>query len=129
MNSWTDILLVTAIILGVVSAAALPVVSVNAISSEALRLRDARGDAPPWLLMDDDVARRRVAAWHQASMGSVGSPGRGATPLSAVSGSPAASAQTVGMSALEAAASSVGGVVEALPAAILDPAPAAPVAH
>jgi hypothetical protein len=41
----------------------------------------------------------------------------------------AGSAPAAGMTALEAAASSVGGVVDALPAAILDPAPDAPVAH
>jgi hypothetical protein len=127
MKTWTDVVLLVAIVVGLISAASLPVVSVNAISSEALRLREVRGDAPPWLLMEDDAARRRVAAWHEASRARLHTSGRGAVPLSALpsAGSPPAP----GMGALEAAASRVGGVVDALPAAILDPAPEAPVAH
>jgi hypothetical protein len=127
MNTWTDVLLVVAIVVGLISAASLPVVSVNAISSEALRLREARGDAPPWLLMEDDVARRRAAAWHEASLASLHTAGRGTLPMSSLSSS--GSVPTAGMTALEAAASGVGGVVDALPAAILDPAPNAPVAR
>jgi hypothetical protein len=128
MNTWTDILLVVAIVIGVISAASLPVVSVNAISSEALRLHEVRGDAPPWLLMDDDVTRRRAAAWNEISWAAKRQPARGATSMSALSSSASVS-PTAGMTAFEAAATRVGGVVEALPTVLLDPAPAAPVAH
>lgn len=68
MNSWTDTLLILAIVVGLISAASLPVLSANAISSDALRLHDARREAPPWLLLKDDVERRRVSAWQEASI-------------------------------------------------------------
>lgn len=68
MNSWTDILLIVAIVVGLISAASLPMVSVNAISSDALQLREARREAPPWSMLKDDAARRRVAAWQEATL-------------------------------------------------------------
>lgn len=119
MNSWTDTLLIVAIVVGVISAASLPVVSVNAISSDALKLRDARHEAPPWLMLRDDVHRRRVAAWQEASL--IRS-GRSAPVAGAAAQPPAhSSAAAAGIKAL--------GMVEALPAAILDPAPATPARH
>ena len=53
MNSWTDILLVLAIAVGLISAASLPVVSVNAVSSDTLRIHRSDGiePAPPWNLV------------------------------------------------------------------------------
>lgn len=53
MNSWTDILLVLAIVVGLISAASLPVVSVNAVSSDTLRIHRSDGAeaAPPWNLV------------------------------------------------------------------------------
>lgn len=91
MNTWTDVLLVVAIVIGLISAASLPVVSVNAISSDALRLHDARREAPPWSMIKDDAERRRVAAWREASMIRMG---RGAgAPLTAALLEPASSAK------------------------------------
>lgn len=66
MNSWTDILLAIAIVVGLIAAASLPVVSVNAISADALQLREVRRGAPPALPMEDDATRRRLAAtWRE----------------------------------------------------------------
>ncbi|MCC2658063.1 MAG: hypothetical protein K0Q76_3171 [Panacagrimonas sp.] len=81
MKSLTDTLLIVAIVIGLIAAASLPVVSVNAISSDALRLHDARREAPPWSMIRDDAQRRRVAAWREASLMRTGR-GKGA-PLGA----------------------------------------------
>jgi hypothetical protein len=114
MNAWTDILLIVAIVVGLISAASLPLVSVNAVSSDALRLHDGRRDAPPWLMLRDDAERRRLSAWNEASLARRSAPSAALPPT----GTPAAAA---GIGAL--------GVVEALPAAILDPGPAASSPH
>lgn len=54
MNSWTDIGLIIAIVIGLISAASLPMVSVNAISRESLRLDHPTRDAPaPWALVSE----------------------------------------------------------------------------
>lgn len=60
MNSWTDIGLIVAIVIGLISAASLPMVSVNAVSSESLRLTQARHQDPgTWAL----VSEGRLDAW------------------------------------------------------------------
>ena len=41
MNSWTDIGLIVAIVIGLISAASLPMISANAVSPESLRLQQA----------------------------------------------------------------------------------------
>ncbi len=54
MNSWTDIALITAIVIGLISAASLPMVSVHAVSPESLRMTQARHDDPsPWALVSE----------------------------------------------------------------------------
>lgn len=117
MNSWTDTLLIVAIVVGVISAASLPVISVNAVSSDALKLRDAGREAPPWLMLRDDVQRRRVAAWQEASLIRNGR----RAPVAGAAVQPSAQSAAAGIKAL--------GMVEALPAAILDPAPATRAPH
>lgn len=60
MNSWTDIGLIVAIVIGLISAASLPMVSVNAVSPESLRLTQARHQDPStWAL----VSEGRIDAW------------------------------------------------------------------
>lgn len=65
MNSWTDILLILAIVVGLISAASLPMVSVNAVSSDALRVRPAgiNEPAPPWSLISEGA----LEAWGMPS--------------------------------------------------------------
>jgi len=60
MNSWTDIALIIAIVIGLISAASLPMVSVNAVSPESLRMSQVRNEEPsPWAL----VSEGRVETW------------------------------------------------------------------
>lgn len=60
MNSWTDIGLIIAIVIGLISAASLPMVSVNAVSPESLRMTQVRNEEPsPWAL----VSEGRVDTW------------------------------------------------------------------
>ena len=61
MNSWTDIVLILAIVIGLISAASLPMVSVNAVSSDSLRLRPPVQESP-WAL----VSEGRIDPWTKA---------------------------------------------------------------
>jgi hypothetical protein len=122
MNTWTDMLLIIAIVIGLIAAASLPMVSVNAISSDSLRLREDRGELPPWVLTADDARRRRISAMRETTV--VQAPDRATSSMV----SPPSHSTTT-MSALGAAASGVTGVVEALPAALLDPAPGNTLTH
>lgn len=121
MNTWSDILLIITIVIGLIVAASLPMVSANAISSDALRLRDDRREVPPWVLTADDAKRRQVSALQEATV--LHSPNR--TTLSALSQT---SPTATRMSALGLAASGVTGVV-AFPAALMDPAPNTTLTH
>ena len=62
MNSWTDIGLIVAIVIGLISAASLPMISANAVSPESLRLQQAstRDEPSPWAL----VSEGRLEAWN-----------------------------------------------------------------
>ncbi|TDU28304.1 hypothetical protein DFR24_2672 [Panacagrimonas perspica] len=54
MNSWTDIGLIIAIVIGLISAASLPMVSVNAVSPESLRMTQVSNEEPsPWALVSE----------------------------------------------------------------------------
>ena len=114
MNSWTDTLLIVAIVIGLVSAASLPVVSVNAISSEALQLRETRREAPPWLMLRDDRQRRRAAAWQEASMLRGG---RGGAPVAGTAADPPApsTATAAGIKALADYMAKVDGELKTIP--------------
>lgn len=69
MNSWTDIALIVAIVIGLISAASLPMVSVNAVSPESLRSQMATNDKPmPWAL----VSEGRLDAWKPSPTQSLG---------------------------------------------------------
>lgn len=60
MNSWTDIGLIIAIVIGLISAASLPMVSVNAVSAESLRMNQVRNEEPSsWTL----VSEGKVDSW------------------------------------------------------------------
>lgn len=60
MNSWTDIGLIIAIVIGLISAASLPMVSVKAVSPESLRMTQVRNEEPsPWAL----VSEGKVDSW------------------------------------------------------------------
>ncbi len=78
MNSWTDIGLIVAIVIGLISAASLPMVSVNAVSPESLRLHAVANDEPsPWAL----VSQGKLEAWEPSPMRAVGA---AKAPLSAL---------------------------------------------
>ncbi len=63
MNSWTDIGLIVAIVIGLISAASLPMVSVKAVSPESLRMQQASRDEPTaWAL----VSEGRLEGWEHS---------------------------------------------------------------
>lgn len=78
MNSWTDIGLIIAIVIGLISAASLPLVSVNAVSTESLHLQKATRDEPaPWALVRQD----RLDAWTASPSLGLGSAASGMPKL------------------------------------------------